>query len=96
MQVDARAIVGALGFCFAMGGVIVANMIVVMMIGEINRKNGEGDRISYWGYTPAKTLRIFRDYRNSYPDGRLFAYFWVAFAFAAISAIVFAISFRIV
>jgi hypothetical protein len=71
MQVNAKVITGTIAFCIAVTGVIVANMFMTMMIGEINRKRQHDRQVSYFGFTPFKTQRIFDEYRRSYPEGRL-------------------------
>jgi len=65
-----------------MTGMFLANMTLIMMIGEINRKRQEGNLISYFGFTFPKLLRIFREYRSLYPDGKLRIYNLAAFAIA--------------
>jgi hypothetical protein len=62
-------------------------MFLTMIIGEINRKRQEGNVISYFGFTFPKLLRIFREYRKSYPDGKLHIYSLAAFAIAMIALI---------
>jgi hypothetical protein len=59
----------------AFSGIIGANLVLFAMIGEINRKLPERDRISYiFGYY-AKYRRIFNEYRRLYPNGRLLLWF---------------------
>lgn len=74
MQMSTRAIIGIIFFCFAMTGAFLGNMTLIMMIGEINRKRQEGNLVSYLGFTFFKLLRIFREYRSLYPDGKLHIY----------------------
>ncbi|MCI0550106.1 MAG: hypothetical protein L0287_04055, partial [Anaerolineae bacterium] len=62
--------------------IFLANMFLMMMIGEINRKRQEGNLISYFGFAFPKMLRIFREYRSSYPDGKLHIYSLATFAIA--------------
>ena len=64
--------------CVATSGAILANLLVFMMIGEINRKKAEEDLISYFGVTQWKMTRIFRNYRALYPNGKLHIYFGMA------------------
>ena len=73
--------------CFLFG-VILANMLVLMMIGEINRKREDGKLISYFGFTTSKSLRIFDEYRRLYPNGKLHIYALGVFALAMIALIV--------
>jgi hypothetical protein len=82
MQMSARAIIGIIFFCVFMTGMFLANMFLMMMIGEINRRRQEGNLVSYFGFTFPKLLRIFREYRSLYPDGKLRIYLLAAFAIA--------------
>jgi hypothetical protein len=91
-----RFILGTVSFCIAMTGVFVGNLFLYMMIGEINRKRRDGDLVSYFGFTPPKTLRILDEYRRSYPDGRLHIYTWMAFALAMLGLGSFAVCSRII
>jgi hypothetical protein len=95
MQMSTRIICGIIFFGAAMTGGFVANMLTTAMIGEINRKRQNGNTLSYFGFTPSKTLRILREYRSSYPEGRLHIYWLMAVAIAAASMIVVAVSLRI-
>jgi hypothetical protein len=74
VQLSTRLITGIVSFCFALTGLFVANMVLTMMIGEINRKRQEGSLVSYLGFSFPKILRIFGAYRHLYPrwkDARL-------------------------
>jgi hypothetical protein len=82
MQMSARAIIGIIFFCVFMTGMFLANMFLMMMIGEINRRRQEGNLVSYFGFTFPKLLRILREYRSLYPDGKLHIYLLAAFAIA--------------
>ncbi|HEV8701788.1 MAG TPA: hypothetical protein VGV60_11005 [Candidatus Polarisedimenticolia bacterium] len=85
---NARVITVIIAFCTGVSGVVLANMFLIMIIGEINRKRPDGNLESYFGYTLPKMLRIFREYRRLYPSGKLRIYFRAAFALAIISAVV--------
>lgn len=74
MQMSERAVVGAVSFGVALTGLFLANMFIVMMIGEINRTRQEGNLVSYFGFTFPKLWRIVREYRRSYPAGKLHVY----------------------
>ena len=91
-----RAITGIISFCVAMTGIFLGNLVQTMMIGEINRKRQDGNLVSHLGYTFPKIVRIFRGYRQSYPDGHLHIYAFAAVAFAIIGMIGAAIAFRII
>ena len=72
-----RLIMSIVSFCLAMSGVFLGNMFMMMIIGEINRKRTDG--MSYFGFTPSKMIAIFKEYRKSYPKGRLHVYFVASF-----------------
>lgn len=82
-----RVVTGIISFCFAMTGLFLANMFLMMMIGEINRKREEGDLVSYFGFTFPKMLRVFAEYRRTYPSGRLHLCSLGAFAIALLGLI---------
>jgi hypothetical protein len=46
------------------------------------KRRQEGNLVSYFGFTFPKLLRIFREYRSLYPDGKLRIYLLAAFAIA--------------
>lgn len=92
----ARVIAGIILFCVTLSAVFLSNLFVTMMIGEINRKRQESDLISYFGFTPPKTLRIFREYRRLYSDGRLHIYALVSFGFGMISLVILAVCLHII
>ncbi len=96
MQISPRTITGIISFCVAMTGLFLANMYLTMMIGEINRKRQDGSLVSYFGFTFPKMLRIFGEYRFSYPDGRLHIYALTAFALAIIGLVTVAVCIRII
>jgi len=91
-----RAIAGIISFCLAMTGIFLGNLVQTMMIGEINRKRQDGNLVSYLGYTFPKIVRIFHEYRETYPNGHLHIYAFVAIAFAIIGMIGAAIGFRVI
>ena len=91
MQMNLWLVIGIIAFCAALSGVILANMFVIMMIGEINRKKEDGRLISYFGFTPPKVLRIFAEYRSLYPNGKLHIYALAVFAIAMVALIVVAV-----
>lgn len=88
MQMNRWLVIGIIAFCVALSGVILANMFVIMMIGEINRKKEEGSLISYFGFSPPKVMQIFTEYRSLYPNGKLHIYALAVFAIAMIALIV--------
>src|SRR5260370_32737522 len=79
-RLSTTAIVLIILFCLAVSAIFLCNLFLTMMIGEINRKREEGNLISYFGFTPFKTLRIFKEYRSVYPKGKLHIYALVTYA----------------
>ena len=79
---SAQLILRLVSLSVAITGLVVANLFLTMMIGEINRKRQEGNLVSYFGFTFPKVQQIFREYRSSYPNGTKHVYAIVAFAFA--------------
>ena len=82
-----RVIIGIASLCAATTGLIVANMFLYMMVGEINRKRTEENLVSYFGFAFPKMQRIFSEYRVKYPDGRLHIYALIAFAAAMVGVL---------
>jgi hypothetical protein len=79
---NTKVVVGLVSFCVAITGLILANMLLVMMIGEINRKRQDDSLVSYFGFTFSKMRRIFDEYRSSCPTGNKHIYAGLAFALA--------------
>ena len=79
-----------------MTGLFVANICLMMMIGEINRKRQIGNLVSHIGFTLPKTARIFGEYRRLYPSGRMLIYALAAFVLAIIGLISVAVCLRII
>ncbi len=79
-----------------MTGLFLANMFLTMMIGAINRKRQEGNLVSYFGFTFPKMLRIFNEYRRSYPNENTNIYALAAFALAIIGLVSVAVCLRII
>jgi len=96
MLINAHAITGIVSFCLVLTGVFIANMLLTMMIGEINRKRQEGDLVSYFGFTFPKMLRSFGEYRRSCPKGKLHVYTLAAFVLAMAGLISVAICLRVI
>ena len=92
MQLNARLITGIISFCVALTGLFGANMLLIMMIGEINRKRQEGSLVSYLGFSFPKIIRIFHEYRGAYPRGRMHIFALVAFAVAVLALVIIAVS----
>jgi hypothetical protein len=55
--------------------ILLSGYLMFAMIGEVNRKTAETQRVSYLlGYL-AKYAKVLREYRRLYPGGRLALYF---------------------
>ena len=96
VQMSARVITGIISFCVALTGLLMANMFLTMMIGEINRKRQDGGLVSYFGFTFPKMLRIFGEYRRLSPSGNMHICALVSFALAIIGLVSVAVCLRIV
>lgn len=87
MQMNIMVVIAIISVCVMISGGFLANMFLMMMIAEINRKRPENDLISYFGFTYFKMRRIFREYPRLYPDGKLHIYSNISFAVSVIGAI---------
>lgn len=87
---------GIILLCLSTSAMVLSSLFLIMMIGEINRKRKEDDLISYFGFTFPKMLRIFREYRRLYPDGRLHIYELASFGVAIIALIIVAVCLHII
>jgi tellurite resistance protein TehA-like permease len=92
----AGVIVLIIAFGVAVSGIIVANMFLFMMIGEINRKRDEGNLLSYFGFTFPKMLRNSVNTARLYPRGTLHIYSLAAFALGVVGLLVVAVGLRII
>jgi hypothetical protein len=90
-----RSVVLIISFCCALTGLFLANMFLMLMIEEINRKRQEGNLVAYFGFAFPKMLRIFWGYRSSYPSGKLHMYALGAFALALLGLVSVAVCLRI-
>jgi hypothetical protein len=54
--------------------ILVSGFLMYAMIGEVNRKLPDGQRIGYLFGHYGKYRRLFREYRRLYPNGRLGLY----------------------
>lgn len=61
-------------FSIGLTGCVGLNVTLLMMIGEINRRKSEDEQVAYLGYGPTKMVRVFSEYRELYPEGRLATY----------------------
>ncbi len=59
--------------------ILASGFLMFAMIGEINRKLPDEQRISYLLGYPSRYLRVFREYHRLYPGGHLKLGFHVSF-----------------
>lgn len=93
---SARVIAGVVFFCLGIAAAITSSMFTTMMISEINRQREKDNQISYLGFTPPKTLRIFSEYRRLYPKGRLHHYANASFIAMMIALLITAVCFHVI
>jgi len=91
-----RMLTGIVSFCLFMTGIVLANMFLFMMIGEVNRKRQDGSLVSYFGFTFSRLTHIFGEYRRAYPAGKTHIYALVAFAVAMAGLLSVAVCMRII
>lgn len=96
MQVNGRLLIGIISFAVSMTGVILGNIFLMIMIGEINRKRQDGNLVSYFGFVGPKVLEIAAEYRRLYPRGKIAIYTWASAALAYIGMISVAVCLRII
>jgi hypothetical protein len=58
-------------FSLATACCMISGVFFLQEIGEVNRKNPEGEQISYWFTSPGKVSRVRREYKRLYPSGRI-------------------------
>ena len=89
---SATVVILGMSLAALMAAGTIVNYVMTIMIGEINRKRGENNVVSYWGSTPLKVIGILTEYRKAYPDGRLHLYCLVALsAFGASGLVIFGV-----
>jgi hypothetical protein len=87
---NADIFTAAVFFACAIGLVLSANVLFYRMIGQINVKLSEDQKIGYFWFDFGKNAKVFREYRRLYPSGRLHRWaallFFVALAFLLAAA----------
>lgn len=85
---NAGLVAAAFLFLCATSFMILSNFLFYVMIGQINVKLPEEQRIGYFWFDFGKNARVFREYRRLYPSGYLhvFAAFFFAVAIALLLA----------
>ncbi|MGB6431694.1 MAG: hypothetical protein WBF06_13995 [Candidatus Acidiferrales bacterium] len=62
--------VPAVIFCVGLSAVGICLRILYVMIGKINRKLSTDQQVTY-AFIPVKALTLVREYKRTYPHGRL-------------------------
>jgi len=63
-----------ISFSIFLAGCFCANLFLMMIVRELNERRQESNAVSYVGWTFPKVSRVFREYREINPTGRLAAY----------------------
>ena len=73
-----------IAFLLAGTFVIVANLLTYAILGQINARLPQNERLSYMGFYLRKNSRMARLYKQLYPDGRLLRASQACFACAVV------------
>jgi hypothetical protein len=93
---NVRAVIGIVAFSIGMAALVTSGHFMMSMIRAINQNKGAAESISFIGSTPAKTVRIFNEYRSMYPSGRLHLYALAAFAVQVLAFVLVAVCLSII
>lgn len=77
-------------FLAAQGFIIASGYMMIVMIGEVNRKLPEKEQISYLFSTYAKFSKVLSEYRRFYPGGPLATSFRLCLILGMLCLIAFA------
>lgn len=67
-----------LSIAIALIAALLANLWTFWMIREVNRRIGDEPPVRFIANPPQEFVRLFREYRRLYPDGRLHWYICAA------------------
>jgi hypothetical protein len=91
----ARTMIGiAALLCVSIGG-LVSTFWGFEIVDRVNEKLPKEERFESLGWYTEKTLRLYREYKRLYPDGRLVLKVYVIFAFMIMCLLICAWGFRI-
>jgi hypothetical protein len=82
-----RAIIGIISISAVVVGSFLTNILLFMIIEGIDRQRHDGSLFSEFGFARLRPLQVLREYRSSYPDGKLHIYGAAAFAAAMIGIV---------
>ena len=85
---SAGAIIAIIAICVMVICSFLMNMIFFMMVEAIDRQRRGESLFSDFGYIRLRLLDVFREYRSSYPNGKLHVYGLAAFAVGLIGMVV--------
>lgn len=77
-------------FAASVSFILISNFLMFAIIGEVNRKVPDAQRVSYLGWHFDKYQRTIREYRRLYPGGQLVRYHFVSLALGMIFLLAFA------
>jgi hypothetical protein len=72
IEMSVRLVAGIVLFCVWMTGLVMGNISIYRMIGEVNRNSRRSRSFSYFGFWAGKTMSIISEYRRLYPEGKLY------------------------
>lgn len=74
-------------FGVATFGILGFNLILLVIVGELNRKRQRSNQLSAFFYTPGRISAIFREYRLRYPEGRFLSYAYLCVSITVASVL---------
>jgi len=77
-------------FLIATGLSILASVIFLMIVGEVNRKLPDDQQISYFFWYATKNRKVLRLYRHFYPQSRMVCLWRLCVGLTAIFGLAFA------
>lgn len=81
----------AILFAGAATAMISSGFLLYAMIGEVNRKLSDADRVPYFRMYPGKVAKVKREYKRFYPNSRMPVVRLVLNALGIILMIIFAV-----
>lgn len=80
---NAGFVIGLVLFACAVSLIVLANFLFYVMIGRINLKLPENERVGYFGFF-SKNFRVLNEYRHLYPSSPLYICFFILFGAAMV------------
>jgi|ERR1041384_179631 hypothetical protein len=79
---SAEGIIAIIAVCIYVVGLYLANMLWLLMVEEIDRRNPGLKLYEIFGFRRLRGFRGYREYREACPNGRLHIYELACFAIA--------------